>query len=66
MVGKKQPVAADDYHFNLAENAKAVEAQAVDNPGVGIPVHPKVAEYMGAFADLALSQGNAENETEDI
>lgn len=54
MVGKKA-MPADDYNFSLTENAKAVEAQALENPGIGIPVHPAVAEHMGAFEDKALT-----------
>lgn len=65
MAGKKQPVPADDYQFSLAENARAAEIQALENPGLGIPVHPKVAAFMGAFTDPALTPDNDENEMEE-
>lgn len=64
MVGKKH-LPADDYRFSLSENAKAVEALAVENPGIGIPVHPDVAEHMGAFEDKALAPDDEQTETED-
>lgn len=33
----------------LAAAARTVEMQAVDNPGIGIPADPDVADFMGAF-----------------
>lgn len=33
----------------LSTAARAVEQQALDNPNIGIPADPDVAEYMGAF-----------------
>ena len=33
----------------LEAAAKEVEQQAMDNPGMGIPVDPDVADFMGAF-----------------
>lgn len=33
----------------LKSAAEAVERQALENPGLGIPVDPDVADYMGAF-----------------
>jgi hypothetical protein len=33
----------------LKAAARKVEQQALDNPGLGIPVDPDVADYMGAF-----------------
>ena len=33
----------------LKAAAQKVEQQAMDNPGLGIPVDPDVADYMGAF-----------------
>ena len=33
----------------LQAAARRVEQQALDNPGLGIPVDPDVADYMGAF-----------------
>jgi hypothetical protein len=32
-----------------------VDSQASDNPDIGIPVDPDVADYMGAFEETALS-----------
>ena len=36
--------------------ATAVEREAMENPGMPIPVDPDVAEHMGAFADEAMSE----------
>lgn len=33
----------------LSAAARQVEQQALDNPGIGIPVDPDVADFMGAF-----------------
>jgi hypothetical protein len=33
----------------LEASAKIIEQQVMDNPGIGIPVDPDVADYMGAF-----------------
>ena len=33
----------------LKAAAQQVEQQALDHPGIGIPVDPDVADYMGAF-----------------
>lgn len=33
----------------LKAAAQAVEEQVLENPGLGIPVDPDVAEFMGAF-----------------
>lgn len=33
----------------LEAAAREVEQQAMDNPGMGIPVDPDVADFMGAF-----------------
>lgn len=35
--------------------AKAVEEQLLADPGLGIPVDPDVAEFMGAFREDAVS-----------
>jgi soluble cytochrome b562 len=35
--------------------ADAVEKQALENPDIGIPVDPDVADYMGAFEEDAVS-----------
>lgn len=40
----------------LAAAASAVERQALANPDIGIPADPDVAEYMGAFAEPALTE----------
>lgn len=39
----------------LKAAAKAVDAQASENPNLGIPVDPEVAEFMGAFVEDAIS-----------
>lgn len=36
--------------------AAEVYRQAAENPGLGIPVDPDVAEYMGAFEDDAMDE----------
>jgi len=33
----------------LQAAARRVEQQALDNPSLGIPVDPDIADYMGAF-----------------
>ena len=38
----------------LEAAAQKVEQQAMDNPGLGIPVDPDVADYMGAFTEDAI------------
>ena len=35
--------------------ADAVERQALENPDIGIPVDPDVADYMGAFEEDAVT-----------
>ena len=56
----------EDY---LKAAADAVERQALENPDLGIPVDPDVADYMGAFEENAVtlddvleSSGDWENE----
>lgn len=39
----------------LNSAANAVENQALENPRLGIPVDPDVAEFMGAFQEKAVS-----------
>ena len=39
----------------LKSAAGAVENQAAENPDIGIPVDPDVAEFMGAFEEEAVS-----------
>ena len=57
----------------LEAAAAAVDREAMENPGVPIPVDPDVAAYMGAMEDDAMSfedalesavpgEGNEENE----
>ncbi len=38
----------------LAAAARVVDAQATEDPTLGIPVDPDVAEYLGAFEETAL------------
>ena len=40
----------------LEAAAKAVELQAMDHPGIGIPADPDVAIHMGFFIEDALSE----------
>lgn len=49
----------DDRRTWLDAAATAVEREAMENPGVPIPVDPDVAEHMGAFADDAMSEEDA-------
>ncbi|MGL4208456.1 MAG: hypothetical protein ACRCTY_03615 [Candidatus Adiutrix sp.] len=37
----------NENHEFLKMSAKAIEQQAMDNPGIGIPVDPDVADFMG-------------------
>ena len=39
----------------LKAAASAVKNQAEENPDIGIPVDPDVAEFMGAFEEEAVS-----------
>lgn len=43
-----------EYDDFLKAAAQAVEAQAAENPGLGIPADPDVAEFMGAFEETAI------------
>lgn len=57
-----------DQYFRAA--AAMVAKQAAENPDIGIPVDPDVAEYMGAFEETAitlsdLDMDNMEPEDED-
>lgn len=52
---------------DLMTAARIVDAQAMENPNLGIPADPEVADFMGAFeekavtlADLEESQGEGE------
>lgn len=50
----------------LTAAAKTIEQQAMDNPGIGIPVDPAVADFMGAFESWevpvdVLAAGEGEN-----
>jgi len=53
----------------LSAAARLVEQQALDNPGIGIPVDPEVADFMGAFESsenfgevVTASLGGQEND----
>ena len=46
---------ADAY---LKAAADAVERQLLTHPDLGIPVDPDVADFMGAFAESAVSPGD--------
>ena len=39
----------------LKAAAAMIEKQVMENPGLGIPVDPDVAEFMGAFEETAVS-----------
>lgn len=45
-------VTEQDY---LKAATQAVESQAADEPALGIPVDPDVAEFMGAFEETAVT-----------
>jgi hypothetical protein len=45
----------------LEAAAIAVERQAMDNPGIGIPADPDIAEHMGIFVEDALSEQDVLN-----
>ncbi|EHJ48823.1 hypothetical protein DFW101_2819 [Solidesulfovibrio carbinoliphilus subsp. oakridgensis] len=38
----------------LARAARAVDAQASEDPSLGVPVDPDVADFMGAFEEKAV------------
>lgn len=38
----------------LAAAAAAVERQLADNPDIGVPLDPDVADHMGAFTEKAV------------
>lgn len=40
---------------HLATAARAVDVQASENPSLGIPADPEVADFMGAFEETAVS-----------
>lgn len=46
-----QTVTEQEY---LKAAARAVEVQAVQNPDIGVPVDPDVADFMGAFQERAV------------
>jgi hypothetical protein len=52
----------DEY---LKAAAKAIERQALDNPGLGIPADPDLADFMGAFEEGAVSIGDFDPMTEE-
>ncbi|MBF0482611.1 MAG: hypothetical protein HQK81_13720 [Desulfovibrionaceae bacterium] len=45
----------------LESAALAVESQLLQDPSLGIPVDPAVADYMGAFVEAALSPEDVED-----
>jgi hypothetical protein len=50
-----------DKEYLLAA-ANTVSKQATDNPSMLIPVDPEVADFMGAFAEDAISLADIEDE----
>ena len=50
-----------DKEYLLAA-ANTVSKQATDNPAMLIPVDPEVADFMGAFAEDAISLADIEDE----
>jgi len=50
----------------LQSAARTVDAQALQDPGLPIPVDPDVAEYMGAFKEEALSPDDLDDLDEDL
>ena len=53
-----------DKEYLLAA-ANTVSKQATDNPAMLIPVDPEVADFMGAFAEDAISLADIEDEASD-
>jgi hypothetical protein len=53
---------AKGYMMRIADYLKMaaaeIERQALENPDIGIPVDPDVAEYMGAFPEPAIDPGD--------
>lgn len=45
----------DEY---LKAAAEVIERQALDDPGLGIPADPDLADFMGAFEETAVSPGD--------
>ena len=46
----------------LKAAAEAVEKQVLENPGLGIPVDPDVAEFMGCFEEEAVTLDDIEDD----
>jgi len=46
----------------LKASSEVVEVQAMDNPGIAIPVDPDLADFLGAFVDAAINQNDFELE----
>jgi hypothetical protein len=42
----------------LKSAAEEIERQALENPGLGIPADPDVADHMGAFEEKAVAIGD--------
>jgi hypothetical protein len=56
------PINDKDYLFSAA---KSVDFQLTAHPGLGIPVDPDIAEFMGAFDESALEEHDLELEAGD-
>ncbi|MCL2029796.1 MAG: hypothetical protein FWG97_05220 [Deltaproteobacteria bacterium] len=50
----------------LKAAAEAVEKQVLENPGLGIPVDPDVAEFMGCFEEEAVTLDDFEDDFYDF
>lgn len=46
---------------NLHNAGDAVQAQLAANPDLGIPVDPDVADYLGAFEEVALDAADVDS-----
>lgn len=54
-------ITRNDY---LVSAAQAVEDQVAENPTLGVPVDPDVAEYMGAVEEDPRMLDNIDDETD--
>lgn len=50
-----------DEKYFLQNASSAVLAQLADNPALGIPVDPDVADCLGAFEEAALSAADVDS-----
>ena len=48
----------------LKAAARAVDVQASENPTLGIPADPEVADFLGAFEEKAVSLDDLDEEHE--